>query len=1106
MPARAGAAGPVAVPPDAPWLRGLNPEQHEAVTATEGPVLVLSGAGTGKTRVLTARLAHILASRRAQPWQILAVTFTNKAAREMRDRVTHLVGSVAEGVWMGTFHSVAVRILRRHAETVGLKSNFTILDADDQLRLLKQVMEAEQVDPKKWPPQALMGTVQRWKDRGLTWDKVGAGDGGEAAGGRALDIYRAYQERLLTLNACDFGDLLLHNLSIFLAQPEVLAHYQEQFRYLLVDEYQDTNVAQYLWLRLLAQKHRNICCVGDDDQCVAKGTLIAMADGSLKPVEEVAPGDRVLSSYGSGDLRAATVTRTFRRDAERPLVRLRTEGGRELLTTPEHNHFADIILDESPQRFFTYLMLKRGHGFRLGTSQVYTAGQRHSVIGYQQRCIQEHGDAVWLVRAFDNEQDARDLEHRLSLKYGITTFPFVARKGGSSNGLVHDQDRLDRLHRDLMLDARVSELMADFRLDPDAPHHIPRSEPGRRRNLTLTLNADRRGSAPMHRIAISGNDAEGASALAELGLSARRYKRNPANWRYETVFRDVNRLEALEALLATRFDLTVVRKANILGKALAVRQAKHVVSGMVVPADDGRHDVVVAVEPVAYAGEVFDLDVEGPHNFIANGIVTHNSIYSWRGAEVGNILRFERDFPGARVVRLERNYRSTPHILAAASHLIANNAGRLGKTLRSGFDHHGAVEKIRVQGVWDGEDEARTVVDAVEALQRAGESLASMAILVRAGFQTREFEERLITTGVPYRVIGGPRFYERAEIRDALAYLRLVVSPDDGLAFERIINLPKRGLGDAALQAIHATARAARLPLVEAARRLAETDELKPRPRKALAGFLADLDRWRSLLAGMAHWDLAATILDESGYVAMWRNDKSPDAPGRVENLEELVSALEEFDTLQGFLEHVALVMDNDAKADGDRVVLMTLHGAKGLEFDTVFLPGWEEGVFPHSRALGEGGGKGLEEERRLAYVGLTRARKRVSITFAASRRIYNKWQNSLPSRFLDELPPDHVERCAAPGLYAGGGGRRSDDGWGAAHAPASRRPPPVIEATSWTVPRREAAEGDFRTGDRVFHQKFGGGTVLAVDGDKLEIAFDKAGTKKVLDSFVSAV
>ena len=742
---------PAAPPPSPMWLDKLNPEQKEAVLATEGPVLVLSGAGTGKTRVLITRLAYILAQRSAKPWQILAVTFTNRAAREMRERVAVLVGPAAEQVWLGTFHALGVRMLRRNAEAVGLRSNFTILDADDQLRLLKQLMEADEIDSKKWPAQGLLAIIQRWKDRGLTPDKVGSGAGTDYAAGRALALYRAYQDRLKTLNAADFGDLLLHCLTIFQQQPDVLKRYQEQFRYVLVDEYQDTNVSQYLWLRLLTATHRNLCCVGDDDQ----------------------------------------------------------------------------------------------------------------------------------------------------------------------------------------------------------------------------------------------------------------------------------------------------------------------------------------------------------------------SIYSWRGAEVGNILRFEKDFPDAKVIRLERNYRSTPTILKAASHLIAHNEDRLGKTLRTG--HEGDIEAgelVKVRGVWDGQEEARWVVDEVETLQRRGAKLTEIAILVRAGFQMLEFEERLITTGIPYRVVGGPRFYERMEIRDAIAYLRLIHQGDDDLAFERIINKPKRGLGESTVQKLHQLARAQAVPMLEAAMRMVETDELRPQARTALKTFATELERWRSLKDTVAPSDLAAQVLDDSGYTAMWQTDKSPEAPGRLDNLREFVSGLEEWDNLAGFLDHVSLVMENDANAGQEGVTLMTLHAAKGLEFDNIFLPGWEEDIFPSRRSLEESGQKALEEERRLAYVGLTRARKRVHVSFAANRRVYNQWQSSIPSRFIEELPKNTVTAETDAGLYSGagsGGGR----GWGGLSDSGSRsgagmrRPVRMVEAERWEQVSRNKSEHGFKIGDRVFHQKFGYGLVEEIDGDKLAIAFEKAGRKKVLDSFV---
>ncbi len=747
-----------ATEPTPGYLSRLNEAQRTAVETVDGPVLVLAGAGTGKTRVLTARLAHVLRLGRARPWQILAVTFTNKAATEMRERVAELLGGPADSIWLGTFHSLGARILRRHAELVGLRPNFTILDTDDQIRLLKQLLSAHNVDEKKWPARVLSGVIQRWKDRGLTCEKISVADAGDLAGGRIRQIYEEYQARLKTLNAADFGDLLLHCLTLFTSHPDVLQSYQGQFAYILVDEYQDTNVAQYLWLRLLAQKHRNIACVGDDDQ----------------------------------------------------------------------------------------------------------------------------------------------------------------------------------------------------------------------------------------------------------------------------------------------------------------------------------------------------------------------SIYAWRGAEVGNILRFEKDFPGATVVRLEQNYRSTKHILAAASGLIANNEGRLGKTLWTRGD---GGDPITVRGVWDGEEEARTVVDMIEDVQRAGAvPLREVAVLVRASFQTREFEERLLTCGVPYRVVGGARFYERQEIRDALAYLRVINQPDDDLAFERIVNRPKRGIGEASIQALHVAARTLHVPLFRAAQQVVETDELKPRARNALAGLLAAFERWRAMAEGLPHPEVAEHILEESGYTEMLLNDKSPEAAGRLENLKELVVAMEEFENLSGFLEHVALVMENTAEAGEDVVNLMTLHSAKGLEFDTVFLPGWEEGIFPNQRSLDESGAAGLEEERRLAYVGLTRAKRKAVVLFVANRHMRGQWQSAVPSRFVSELPGQHIEIVSEQGLYGNTaidepaveviaeptrlfGGRQRWRAHYGERRPARRPPGAVIDGEAYAI--RESKPAGFACGARVFHQKFGYGEVLRVEDNKLEIAFEKAGLKKVMDSFV---
>ncbi|KIC30343.1 ATP-dependent helicase [Leisingera sp. ANG-M6] len=754
-----------------PYLDTLNPAQREAVECLDGPVLMLAGAGTGKTKALTTRIVHLLSTGRARPNEILSVTFTNKAAREMKERVAGMLGQAVEGMpWLGTFHSICVKLLRRHAELAGLKSNFTILDTDDQIRLLKQLIQAAGIDDKRWPARMLANIIDDWKNRALTPEKVPAGDA-SAYNNRGTEFYALYQTRLRELNAVDFGDLLLHMVTIFQKHPDVLEQYQRWFRYIMVDEYQDTNVAQYLWLRLLAGAHKNVCCVGDDDQ----------------------------------------------------------------------------------------------------------------------------------------------------------------------------------------------------------------------------------------------------------------------------------------------------------------------------------------------------------------------SIYGWRGAEVGNILRFEKDFPGAMVVRLEQNYRSTGHILAAAAGVIRGNAGRLGKEL---WTDAGDGEKVRLIGHWDGEEEARWIGEEIESMQRgtrgqAPIGLNSMAILVRASHQMRAFEDRFLTIGLPYRVIGGPRFYERMEIRDAMAYFRVVVSPDDGLAFERIVNTPKRGLGDKAQQTIQMIARENGVSLVEGARLAVEGGHIKGKGAGKLRELVEGIARWGRMAgdADITHMELAEIILDESGYTTMWQNDKNPDSPGRLENLKELVKALESFENLQGFLEHVSLVMDNDKQDADEKVSIMTLHAAKGLEFPAVFLPGWEDGLFPSQRSMDESGLKGLEEERRLAYVGITRAEQICTISFAGNRRVFGQWQSQLPSRFIDELPEEHVEVLTPPGLYGGGYGAAAP---GAAQV-RSTIDERVAQADGYNSPgwkRMQARAGQygmsqpkesrntvidltatssFTMGERVFHQKFGYGAITGIEGDKLEVDFEKAGPKKVVAKFVTA-
>jgi len=762
------AARPPAADANAAYLEGLNPEQREAVETTEGPLLVLAGAGTGKTRVLTTRLAHIIQTRKAWPSQTLTVTFTNKAAREMRERALALIGEAGEGLrWLGTFHSIANQILRKHAELAGLKSSFTILDTDDQIRLCKQIIEAENIDPKRWTPRMLAGLIDGWKNKALWPDKVPADEAYSFADGKGIKCYETYQNRLKVLNACDFGDLLLHNIRIFQANTDLLKDYQDKFKYILVDEYQDTNVAQYLWLRLLAQGTSNICCVGDDDQ----------------------------------------------------------------------------------------------------------------------------------------------------------------------------------------------------------------------------------------------------------------------------------------------------------------------------------------------------------------------SIYGWRGAEVDNILRFENDFPGAKVIRLERNYRSTAHILAAASSVISNNKGRLGKTLHT-EDEDG--DRVKVRGLWDGEAESRTIGDDIEAWRSSGRAYADCAVLVRASWQMRLFEERFIMLGIPYKVIGGPRFFERAEIRDAMAYLRLIRSPDDDLAFERVVNQPKRGVGNTTLQKLQTYARVDGRSLSVITPMILQTDEIKGPAKRGLTTFIDNLNRWRDQLAnGMPHTELAEVILEESGYTDMLTRDRSPQAATRLDNLKELIRAIGEFESLPAFLEHVQLVMDANTSGSEDGVQILTLHGAKGLEWPMVFLPGWEEEVFPSKRSLDESGMKGLEEERRLAYVGITRARERCYISFVANRQIYGRWQSVLPSRFVDELPHDSVDVVSETGYGNAGSGfgegfngaaedlgensSYSSPGWKRMQANSKRakgmsdQAPRILEGSAELLANSDPGKSGFKIGQRVFHDKFGYGWVKLAEGSKLSVQFEKTGMKKVISTFLVA-
>jgi ATP-dependent DNA helicase UvrD/PcrA len=1044
-------------------LEGLNEPQRQAVLHEEGPLLVLAGAGSGKTRVLTHRIANLIRTGKARPGEILAITFTNKAAQEMRERVEMLVGPRTRAMWVMTFHSACARLMRAEADKLGYTRTFTIYDESDSLRLVKRVADELDIDTKRFAPRGLKRQISDAKNIGL-----------DAAGYReqvssffeqtAADVYDLYEKRIHAMNAMDFDDLLLRSVNLFELFPEVRKRYSNQFRYILVDEYQDTNRTQYRFLELLAEEHRNLMVVGDEDQCLIEGTLVTMADGTTKPIEDIVEGDEVASCFGSGEYRPATVSRTYGARAKREGVEIATTGGRRLVSTPEHHHFAGYRLGLTPQLHMTYLMWKQGSGFRLGTSQTYTRGQFKPTVGFMQRARQERADAAWVVSTHATQAEARAAETELSLRYQIPTIPFVARPG--SDGVVGSQKLIDRIFSAIS-DQGGYELLADERLSWQFPHHMPQGTDKRaRRNVVLTLFADRRGSTPMHAISIGGRDAAVADTLRTVGLNVRPARRGSLSWRYESAFKDLG--ELTEA-----------------GNSLPVMPASAVRPGMAMFTDDGGYDVVEQVRGIDLDRPVYDIDVEPTHNFIANGIVTHNSVYAFRGADIRNILDFQKDFPDAQVIRLEQNYRSTQPVLSVANAIISNNRQRLGKNLWTDIDK-GDLPVVRE--LEDEHAEARYVAGEVERLVDEGMSRDEIAVFYRTNAQSRVLEDTLVRYGVSYQVIGGTKFYDRAEIKDALAYLTFLTNPSDAVAFGRIVNSPKRGIGDTTQARILNHANTVGEVVWEIALRPDIVPGLGTAAIKAVSRFMSIMERLQERVDSAGVAELLNEALQEAGYLDALRAERTIEAEGRIENLEELVSVAREYEataeepTVEEFLQQVSLFSEQDnLKSDEGIVTLMTIHNAKGLEYPVVFLIGMEDGVFPHMRSIEAGD---VEEERRLAYVGITRAKQKLYLTYARQRSLYGGSEWNLPSRFLDEIPGELAERQQSEQRTFG-------------------RP---TAATRWSdtpnaPTRREPTPGaTFRIGEDVVHARFGDGVVTGVEpGGVVMVRFASDGSEKKL-------
>jgi DNA helicase-2/ATP-dependent DNA helicase PcrA len=1083
-------------------LEGLNPPQRDAVTHGEGPLLILAGAGSGKTRVLTHRIAWLLRTKRARPDEILAITFTNKAAQEMRERVELLVGRATRAMWVMTFHSACARMLRADAHRLGYTRQFTIYDAADSRRLIKKCLDDLDIDVKRFTPRAMQAQISDTKNK-LRSAEDYRGLVGSFFEQTAADVYEHYERELHRANAMDFDDLLFRAVNLLELFQEVRDRYAAAFRWVLVDEYQDTNHAQYRWLQLLAGEHRNLAVVGDDDQCLVAGTLVTMGDGTKRPIEDVAVGDEVMSCYGNGRFLPSRVTRTF---AAEPTagVEILTRAGRRIVSTPDHVHFAGYRAGMTPPLHMTYVMRRRDKGCRVGTTQTHLNNRGKSVVGIATRSMKERAEMAWVVATHSTDAEARAHEAILSLRYGLPTIPFVAHRETGRPGLLADQSLIDRIYASVDSEGGAVRLLHDHGMWPETPHHIAQTYDGARRTVVLTMCADGSTRSVLHTVSIGGRDEDARRKLESVGMTIKRPHPGKPGWRSEMFFRTLEaasqQIERIESVL----DVTL-RCVARLGtpqpgqtNSLPFMHASSVRPGMAMFAEDGSYDIVDEVRSVELDRSVHDLDVELTHNFVADGLVTHNSIYGFRGADIGNILNFEDDYVDAHVVRLEQNYRSTQIILSAANAVVANNRGRKAKSL---WTEIGEGDPIKIRELADEHSEARFVVAEVERLVDEGVSRAELAVFYRTNAQSRVLEDMLVRAQIGYQIIGGTKFYERAEIKDAIAYLIFLINPADGGAFTRIANSPKRGIGQTSLSRVLAHADTMGVTPWEAAEHPDRVPLLGTAAQKALGRFMSTMERLRERAEGDAPvGEVLEEMLRETGYLDALEAERTIEAQGRIENLQELVQVAREYDaTASGetrsvaeFLQQIALLSDADTRRDDEGLVtLMTLHNAKGLEFPIVFIIGCEDGIFPHSRALDEGD---VEEERRLAYVGITRAMRDLYITYARRRNAFGANSHGLRSRFLDEIPRELTDQ---PDRNAVGIGRPAGAGRVASWTTAAAASADAVGAPAGGT---DAAGQVFRLGDDVIHAAFGEGVVTGVEpGGIVVVHFAGDGSERKL-------
>ncbi|MBU5456042.1 UvrD-helicase domain-containing protein [Caproiciproducens sp. MSJ-32] len=1085
----------------------LNKEQYEGATTVEGQVLILAGAGSGKTRVLTYRIAHMIKDLGILPYKILAITFTNKAAKEMKDRVKALIGDTADDMWISTFHSTCVRILRREIEKLGYNKNFTIYDTQDQKTLIKECMKALNINDKDLTDREILSKIGTAKDNMISPNAFMRENENDFKGKKIAQVYEMYQKKLKENNALDFDDLIFKTVELFKKDKETLEFYQRKFQYIMVDEYQDTNRIQYELVRLLADKYKNICVVGDDDQCLIEGTLVETENGKVK-IEDLQGNEKVNVAAGNGWTNFMPIKDISKREYNGEVIKVTTESGKVIIGTPNHITFARLmVLDD---KYYVYLMYKNGFGYRIGQTSSIKSRKGTSASGLTVRLNGEQADKMWILKVCDSKSEATYYEEYFSVKYGIPKLVFNSR----GRHLTLTQEQINKLFNEIDTYSAADKLMEDEYLYNNYPHHLS-SAVIRGKTVRKYINVSFFGGIKSqeiglfsHRIGLNSSGDESKEKLINEGFNVRNGKRSTFRVETERALYD-DAEEFARSIAKLEEDYEIVRKAKLTEnntfKFMPLGSLREGISLAVFDGEKIVEDKIVSVERENYYGYVYDLNIDYARNYIANDIVVHNCIYQWRGADIRNILDFEKDYPDAKVIKLEQNYRSKGNILKAANEVIVNNANRKSKLLRTEQEEG---SKIKIYRAFSDNDEGDFVASQIKKIkEEENKRYSDFAILYRTNAQSRIFEESLRRKTIPYKIVGGTKFYDRKEIKDLLSYLKVLVNPNDSISLRRIINVPKRGIGDATVNKVLDFAEEFDISLWDALTTVRTIPTLTARNCSGIEKFVELMENFMDLSEVIPVSNLIETILKDTGYLTELEKSGEIEDKSRIENLKELVSDAVDFErrsedkSLSAYLEEVSLVQDTDKlDEEEDSVVLMTVHSAKGLEFPVVFMVGMENGIFPGVASFNSEAE--MEESRRLCYVGITRAKEQLFMTSAEVRKQFGRTVAYAQSDFINEIAPSLKE-------YVSGNPENKEKRPVMFARERYNNPHGLISNNENSTKQENKTvdnAGEFTLGRKVRHSKFGVGTIVSSvnvgDDKKLTIAFDKQGIKTLMLSF----